>query len=60
MQRHSKDHDVACETSFSDPVMFAGSNACLTVVPYKETYQETVWGHMDPDRLAVPRYMLLQ
>ncbi|KIP12742.1 hypothetical protein PHLGIDRAFT_17507 [Phlebiopsis gigantea 11061_1 CR5-6] len=25
-------------------------------MPYKDTYKDTVWGHMDPDRLAVPKY----
>ena len=27
------------------------------VTPYHEVYHESVWGHMDPDRLSVPRHV---
>lgn len=27
------------------------------VKAFHETYQDTIWGHMDPDRIAVPRWV---
>ncbi|EKM59313.1 uncharacterized protein PHACADRAFT_249722 [Phanerochaete carnosa HHB-10118-sp] len=33
-----------------------GDNHNVEFRPFHEAYGDTIWGHMDPERLAVPRY----
>lgn len=39
-----------------DLIQRHGDNHDIEFRPFRETYADTIWGHMDPDRLAVPRY----